>query len=113
MRKKKWKNYIVLGDNGELCPRCNKPTQIREHEKITQQHLAQPFYYSRWFFCTNADCKTTLIMPEDKKVFKEPKERDKSYAAQLIEAQLEYAITGKVEDEFADNIDIGEKPPWD
>jgi hypothetical protein len=36
---------------------------------ITDKHERQPFYYSRWFNCTHADCKTTLVMPERYKVF--------------------------------------------
>jgi hypothetical protein len=53
---------IVPGD-GDPCPRCGQPTQIREHKVINERELTRPFYYSRWFNCTNASCKTTLIMP--------------------------------------------------
>jgi hypothetical protein len=53
---------IVPGD-GDPCPRCGQPTQIREHKAVADRELARPFYYSRWFNCTNASCKTTLIMP--------------------------------------------------
>lgn len=55
--------YKVVGTAGEPCSRCGEPTQVREHTEITEKHLAQPFYYSRWFFCTNRQCRTQLIMP--------------------------------------------------
>jgi hypothetical protein len=49
---------------GDPCPRCGQPTQIREHKAITAKELRRPFYYRRWFYCTNPHCKTTTIMPE-------------------------------------------------
>ncbi|MGJ0507629.1 MAG: hypothetical protein ACR652_10950 [Methylocystis sp.] len=30
--------------------------------------MAQPYYYTRWFNCTAAGCKTTLVMRERFKV---------------------------------------------
>lgn len=59
---------IVPGD-GDPCPRCGKPTQIREHHAVTPKQLEQPYYYSRWFNCTNPECKTTLIMPDQYRVY--------------------------------------------
>jgi len=50
---------IVPGD-GDPCPRCGQPTQIREHKAITERLLERPSYYSRWFMCTNATCPATL-----------------------------------------------------
>lgn len=64
----KSKCKIVPGA-GDFCPRCKLATQIREHKAITQKHLKQPFYYSRWFNCTNPECKTTLIMPDQYRVY--------------------------------------------
>jgi hypothetical protein len=60
--------HKVVGHNGDPCPRCGKPTEIREHTEIGERELRRPFYYSRWFNCTNKRCKTTLIMPERFKV---------------------------------------------
>lgn len=57
------RRYAVIGDDGDPCPRCEMPTQIRQHIEITEKHLNQPYYYSRWFFCTNQRCRTTLVMP--------------------------------------------------
>ncbi len=54
---------------GDLCPRCKKPTEIHEHPFLTDKHLRQPFYYSRWFICRNRKCRTNMIMPEKHKVY--------------------------------------------
>jgi hypothetical protein len=54
---------------GPPCPRCQRPTEVREHKAITPKLLAQPFYYSRWFKCLSGSCRTTLIMPDEFKVF--------------------------------------------
>jgi hypothetical protein len=69
---KKHKHHIVVGEYGPPCPRCHRPTQIREHDQIRERHLRQPFYYSRWYYCTHRDCKTTLVMPEEFKVLTNP-----------------------------------------
>jgi hypothetical protein len=50
-------------------PRCNKPTQIREHQRIGPKQLRRRFYFRRWFFCMNMDCRTTLIMRDEFKVW--------------------------------------------
>jgi len=67
---KKLKCVVVPGD-GDPCPRCCQPTEIREHPEITEKCLRQPFYYSRWFYCTNPKCRVTTYMPERYKVFSE------------------------------------------
>jgi hypothetical protein len=41
---------------GDLCPRCQQPTQIRER-------LDREGPYSRWFYCTNKACDTKIIWP--------------------------------------------------
>lgn len=58
------KKHKVIGQDGEACPRCGCPTEIREHTAVTEKHRRQPFYYTRWFNCTNLTCRTTLIMPK-------------------------------------------------
>ena len=63
------RNRVIIAGKGDLCPRCKQPTQIREHIKTTEVELRKPFYYSRWFYCQNTSCKTTLIMPDRFKVF--------------------------------------------
>jgi hypothetical protein len=57
------KYYIVVGNDGDVCPRCGRPTEIREHAVITEKLLRQPSYYSRWFYCINPNCKMERIMP--------------------------------------------------
>lgn len=66
--------YKVVPGLGNPCPRCHRYTEIREHTEITEKHLTQPFYYSRWFRCNNARCQVTQYMPEEFKVFKEKRE---------------------------------------
>jgi hypothetical protein len=63
------KQYIVTGTDGVPCNRCNLPTEIREHKAITDKHLRQPFYYSRWFYCRNQSCVVSTIMLEEYKIF--------------------------------------------
>lgn len=69
----KRKTVIVPGA-GDLCPRCKQATQIRAHREVTAKQLKQPFYYSRWFYCTNKNCLTQMIMPDKFKVMKENQE---------------------------------------
>jgi hypothetical protein len=63
--------YIIIGTNGPPCPRCRRPTQIRMHREIGAKQLRQPYYYSRWFCCTNANCKTTTYMLDEFRVWNE------------------------------------------
>jgi rRNA maturation protein Nop10 len=104
MSRKKSK-YIVIPGKGDPCPRCGRPTQIREHAAITDKYLAQPFYYSRWFNCVHDDCKTTLIMPPRYVVVNEHQK-----AKEVAEA----AETGKVVwgDSWDDSNTSG-PPPWE
>ena len=44
------------------------PSQIREHPEITPKLLRQPFYYSRWFCCTQRDCRTNIFLFDEYKV---------------------------------------------
>jgi hypothetical protein len=83
------KYFNVLGYDGDPCHRCGKLTQIREHIEIKQRHLKQPFYYSRWFCCVNPNCRTTLIMPERFKVFRDQVDQDQQKRLELINDQLD------------------------
>ncbi len=63
-------NITIESNNGPPCPRCGVSTQVRSHRAITAKELEKPYYYSRWYFCINLDCRTTLIMPDEYKVFR-------------------------------------------
>ncbi len=69
MAKRK-KAYVVVPGAGIPCPHCRRPTEIREHDQLTEKHLVkQPYYFSRWFYCRNPACKVSLHMAERYKVF--------------------------------------------
>jgi hypothetical protein len=67
-RRAERKGYRVIGGNGLPCPRCGQATQIREHVAITDKHLRQPYYFSRWFYCRNPQCPVTMHVTENFKV---------------------------------------------
>ncbi len=58
-------NTLTIGLDGPACLRCEQLTQIRTHQRILEKHLSQPFYYKRWFYCSNKDCRTKQINPKD------------------------------------------------
>jgi hypothetical protein len=58
--------------------------EIREHNGVGDKQLRKPFYYARWFCCTNKSCKTTLVMPEQYKV-KNPAESSDRWSGGNIE----------------------------
>jgi hypothetical protein len=61
--KRKRKKSIVIPGEGDPCPRCGEPTQIRQYDAIDEEQLPRPSSYTRWFCCMNESCKTTLVMP--------------------------------------------------
>jgi hypothetical protein len=66
--KRRRKKSIVIPGEGDPCPRCGEPMQIREYDAIEEEQLRQPSSYARWFCCMNEACKTTLVMPARYKV---------------------------------------------
>jgi hypothetical protein len=62
-------SFIVVSENGPACPRCGRSMQVREHDRLRAKHLRQHFYYRRWFRCTHKDCKTTLVMWDEFRVW--------------------------------------------
>lgn len=84
----KKKHYEVISPDGTTCPRCGEVAETREHSAITQKQLGQPFYFKRWYNCTNQVCKTAIFMRDDWKVWnlnaaaREMKEKEE-YLAQL------------------------------
>ena len=67
-RKRKRKKCIVIPGDGDPCPRCGNPMQIREYADLNEKQERRPFFYTRWFCCMNKACKTTLVMPARYKV---------------------------------------------
>ena len=57
--------HLVIPGDGDPCPRCGRPMQIREHPQITEKHRR---HYSRWFCCMNKNCKTKQVMAPQYKV---------------------------------------------
>jgi hypothetical protein len=51
------RNIRIVPGDGDPCPRCGRPTEIREHVSITERELGRPFYYSQRFNCTNKQCR--------------------------------------------------------
>ena len=80
--------YVAIPGAGEPCSRCGQPTQIREHFAIGARELSRPHYYSRWFYCLNPSCKTTLIMPSQFIVWNKDEELRKLAKAQWLDDQL-------------------------
>ena len=78
---KRKRSRVVPGERGDPCPRCGRATEVREHVEVTPKHRRQPWYYSRWFYCTNPKCKTTMIMPDRYRVFRQGSARAERSAA--------------------------------
>jgi hypothetical protein len=64
---------VVIPGEGDPCPRCGQPTEIREHPRITDRERRRPFYYRRWFMCVNEACRTTTIVRPEYQVINAPK----------------------------------------
>ena len=69
---------IVIPGDGDPCPRCGVPMQIREPDGIGDRQRRQRFFYTRWFCCMNKQCKTTLVMPATDKTAADKIGSDKS-----------------------------------
>jgi hypothetical protein len=94
-------NTLRLGRIGDPCPRCGQLTEVREHRSVTAKLLRQPFYYSRWFYCTNPSCRTTLIMPEHFRVYPaQPEPRPQQFDDIVLSVLNEQATHD-------------DRPPWD
>jgi hypothetical protein len=66
-RKRFRQKCIVIPGDGDPCPRCGNPMQIREYDGVGEKLPNRPFF-TRWFCCMNKTCKTTLVMPARYKV---------------------------------------------
>lgn len=79
------KQYRVVREQGEKCPRCMLPAQEREHVEISERELNRPFYYSKWWSCQNRACATTVFMRDEYRVF------NRNSAAREMKEKQEYA----------------------
>jgi hypothetical protein len=77
------KQTVILPGDGDPCPECSMPTEIREHVAITEKLLAQPRYSSRWFLCRNWRCGT-IIFPECFEVVRTSSVDDENKTASTI-----------------------------
>ena len=48
--KRKRKKCLVIPGDGDLCPRCGEPMQIREYDGVDEELPRNPFF-TRWFCC--------------------------------------------------------------
>jgi hypothetical protein len=68
-RKTRFGITMVVSESGPPCPRCKQRTEVREHKKLGERQRQTKFYFARWYRCRNPECRTTLIMPEQFKVW--------------------------------------------
>jgi len=81
-------NFEIVGNDGDPCPRCGQPTQVRQHKTIRSRELRGPFYYSKWFYCVNRDCQTNTIVPPRFRVWRDSKSADEVHRLEAIKRQL-------------------------
>jgi hypothetical protein len=92
---------IVIPGDGDPCPRCGMPMEIREHNGVGDKQLRQPFYYARWFCCMNRSCKTTLVTPEKYKLMNPVVSSDR------------WSDNAKPTVMQPEPVDPNERPPWE
>jgi hypothetical protein len=49
--------------------------QVREHRRIGPKQLRQPYYYRRWFYCTDNRCRTKTVLSDEFKVYTSDQDR--------------------------------------
>ena len=63
---------VLRGVRGPACPRCRRATEVREHIRVTAELHRKPFYFRRWYYCTNPTCDTRVIVDNTLKVKRKP-----------------------------------------
>ena len=101
----------VLGNDGEPCPRCGRPSQIREHKVITKRLLQQPYYFSRWFYCLYHDCQTQTFMLEEYKVHNHLGPMNPESIKTIIWDDAKTAVVPSSVPQA--QSEAHEKPPWE
>lgn len=79
----KKKSYVIIEPDGTTCPRCGHEAQTRRHAHLSEKVLRQPYYYLFWYNCINPECKTTIFMLDECKVW------NKNEAAQNLKTVQE------------------------
>jgi hypothetical protein len=62
--------------------------EVRGHDQIRPKHLRQPYYYSRWFYCHQRNCKTTLCMSDKFKIWNDNRTGEQARRLEAIREQL-------------------------
>ena len=57
MKRRLRRKPIVIPGDGDPCPRCGVPMQIREPAGVGDRQQRQLLSYTRWFCCMNKQCK--------------------------------------------------------
>ena len=78
----------ILDEIGLGCPQCRMPSQIREHAEIRPKQLNQPYYFSRWFYCTNDECEVSAFHDEKYKVWNNNERAQELRRLEAIQHQL-------------------------
>ncbi len=104
-KKQMKRNRIETDEDGLPCPRCGNISIVREHIEITGKLLSKPYYYSKWFKCSNRHCKTDIFYDETYRVYPnktEDVDRNTTKGSRLDEQELRLeAIKQQL------------KPPWE
>jgi hypothetical protein len=104
---KKSKNMKIVSLGGPPCRRCGCPTEVREHERITEKELAGPFYYSRWYNCRNKKCDTNIIHADEFKVWNENNAQRPHDVVTTPTEHRDSALEG------INKMSPGDRPPWE
>ena len=57
---------------------------------MREKHYTQPYYFKQWYNCINRDCKTTIFMREEDKVWNHNKAANQLKDAQEYNEQLSF-----------------------
>lgn len=85
MKKQK---YRITGEG--VCTSCRGRTEERQHIAITDKQLRQPFFYSKWYYCHNKDCKTTTLMFDKDRIMNQNKAAQKFKDYEEDQATLDF-----------------------
>ena len=79
---------LKLGLFGPSCPRCGNVSEVRQHKAITAKELRRPFYYREWYYCINRQCKTTMFVNNEHRVWNDNASAEQLQRMNAIRAQL-------------------------